>query len=179
MKTNKDIYKELSKKYTDEELVDGFVFNEVLEDREQREAEEEFRKLRAERLKKMTSHEILVSNVLQMKYLLQAYFKADNYDSTYSFSNQLRNYISITKRSNKEIAGNLDIHPTKLSRILNGKENPNIELMYRLGRHSDGELPAYYWWRLYSQELENKIKKDLEKKMEESRKVKDHLDIRA
>ena len=70
-------------------------------------------------------------------------------------------------------------HPTKLSRILNEKENPNIELMYRLGKHSDGELPVHYWWRLFSRQLENKIKTDLEKKLDEASKVKGHLDIRA
>lgn len=179
MKTNKEIYKELSKKYSDEELIEGYLLNEVLDDKEQKEAEEEFRRLRVQRLKEMSSQEILISEILQMKYLLEAYFKSNKYNSSYSFSNQLRNYIEITKKSNKEIAENLDIHPTKLSRILNGRENPNIELMYRLGIHSDGEIPAHYWWRLYSIQFENKLRTDMEKKLDEEKKVKGQLDIRA
>ena len=179
MKTNKEIYQELSKKYSDEELVEGFVFNETLDDKEQKEAEAEFRRLRAERLKNMTPQEILVSKILQMKYLLRDYFKSDKYDPNYSFANQLKRYIEITEKSNKEIAENLDIHPTKLSRILNEKENPNIELMYRLGIHSDGEIPTHYWWRIYSRQYENKIKKDMEKKISEAEKVKGQLNIRA
>ena len=178
-KKNKDIYNKLREKYTDEEIADGILFSEPLEEKEQKEVEEEFRILRAERLKNMSQKEVLVGKILQMKYLLKSYFKAEKYNPTNSFSNQLRTYIKITNRSNKEIAENLDIHPTKLSRILNEKENPNIELMYRLEKHSDGELPAYYWWKLYSIQLEHKIKTDLEKKLAEGRKVKNHLNIRA
>ena len=179
MKKNKEIYKELSKKYSDEELVEGFVFNETLGDKEQKEAEAEFRRLRAERLKNMSSQEILVSKILQMKYLLRAYFKSDKYDPNFSFANQLKRYIEITNKNNKEIAENLDIHPTKLSRILNEKENPNIELMYRLEVHSDGEIPSHYWWRIYSRQYENKIKKDMEKKIDEAKKVTGQLNVRA
>ena len=51
--------------------------------------------------------------------------------------------------------------------------------MYRLEKHSDGELPAHYWWRLYSRELENQIRTDLDKKMKEGDKVSDYLEIRA
>jgi len=114
-----------------------------------------------------------------MKFLLQSYFKSGAYKSTFSFANQLRRYIEITRKNNKEIAENLDIHPTKLSRILNEKENPNKELMYRLGVHSDGEIPAHYWWRLYSIQFEHQLRTDMEKKLNEEKKVKGQLDIRA
>lgn len=179
MKTSNQIYEELSKKYTDEEIVDGFVFNETLSPSEQKEVDEEFLKIRLERMKNMSPHDLLVSNLIQMKILIQQYLKENEYAESFSFSNQLRRYIKITQRSNKEIANNLDVHPTKLSRIVNGKENPNVELMYRLEKHSDGELPAHYWWRLYSKELENNIKNDLQMKLEEAAKVKDTLRISA
>lgn len=179
MKTSKEIYEELRKKYTDEEIVDGFVFNETLSPSEQKEVEEEFLKLRLARLKQMSPHDLLVSNLIQMKILIQQYLKNNIYNETFSFSNQLRKYIKVTQRSNKEIAKNLAVHPTKLSRIINGKEHPNVELMYRLEKHSDGELPAHYWWRLYAKELEDNIKTDLQMKLEEAAKVKNTLQIRA
>ena len=133
-----------------------------MEPEEQKKADAEFLRIRLERLKNMSVQEILVSRILQMKFLMKAYFREEKFDPNFSFANQLKAYINITNRSNKEIAENLDIHPTKLSRVLNGKENPNIELMYRLGKHSDEEIPAYYWWRLFARQLENKIKTDLE-----------------
>lgn len=177
MKTNKEIFEELSRQYTEEELVESILFNEEVDPGEQKEAEEEFRKLRLERLKQASPQEKLLSKLLQMKYLMQAYFRIEKYDSTFNFSNQLKQYINISDRSNKEIAGHLNVHPTKLSRLLNGKENPNIEFMYRLEKHSGGELPAHYWWRLFSRQFEHEIKMDLETKLHEAEKVKQSLQL--
>lgn len=179
MKTSDDIYKELKKKYTDEEIAEGFVFNETLPPAEQAAVDEAFLKIRLERLKNMSDQERLIANLLQFKYLTKRYLEQDEYDEAYSFANQLRKYIKVTNRNNKEIASDLDIHPTKLSRILNDRENPNIELMYRLEKHSSNEIPTYYWWRLYSRELEHRIRTDLQKKMDEASKVKNPLEVRA
>lgn len=173
------IYRELREKYTDEEIVDSVLFNEVLSAKEQKEVDEEFRRIRFERLNNMTTKDRLIGDVMQMRILIKKYFHQESYDEQYSFSNQLKRYIKLTNRNNKEIAENLDIHPTKLSRIINGRDNPNIELMYRLEKHSDGELPAHYWWRLYSKELEYQIRTDLEKKLNEASKVTDYLELRA
>ena len=43
MKKSNKIYEELSKKYTDEEIVEGFVFNESLSASEQKEVDEELK----------------------------------------------------------------------------------------------------------------------------------------
>jgi len=179
MKKSEKIYQELRKKYTDEEIVESFVFNETLTPEEEKEVREEFRKLRLEQLKNMSEADILFGQLMKMKLQLQDYFKQQKYDAQFSFPNQLKRYISLTKRSNKEIAGNLGVHPTTLSRIVNGKENPNVELMYRLEEHSNGEIPAHYWWRLYSRQLEHEIRTDLEKKMKEADKVNNPLHLRA
>lgn len=178
MKNNTEkIYKKLSEQYTDEEIVESVLFNETLDAKEQKKVDEEFRKIRLERLKNMSPKDILIGKMMQMKSLIKRYFQQNSYDDKYSFPNQLKHYIKLTTRNNKEIATNLGIHPTKLSRIINGKENPNIELMYRLEKHSDGELPAHYWWRLYSRELEHQIRTDLERKLEEGSKVTGWLEI--
>ena len=52
-KSNKEKYEELSKKYTDKELVEGYLINEPLEVDEQKRVDEEFRQIRLERLKSM------------------------------------------------------------------------------------------------------------------------------
>jgi len=173
------VYRKLREKYTDEEIVDSVLFNEDLSAKEQREVDEEFRKIRLERLSSMTAKDKLIGDMMQMKILIKKYFRQELYDEQYSFANQLKRYIKLTNRSNKEIAENLDIHPTKLSRIINGRDNPNIELMYRLEKHSDGQLPAHYWWRLHARELEYQIRTDLEKKLNEASKVTDYLEIRG
>lgn len=173
------IYEELRKQYTDEEIVDSVLFNETLSADEQRKVDEDFRRIRLERLNSMTAKDKMIGDMMQMKILLKKYFRQEEYNEQYSFANQLKRYIKLTNRNNKEIAANLDIHPTKLSRIINGRDNPNIELMYRLEKHSDGELPAHYWWRIHSKELEYKIQTDLEKKLDEASKVTGYLEVRA
>lgn len=179
MRKQKDIYKELSKTYTDEEIVEGFVFNVQLPKEEQKAAHAEFLKLRLERLKNRTPQQILSSRLMRMKILMQDYFKTSAYDSSFAFSKQLAAYIELTGQNKKDFAADLDIHPTKLSRMLNDSENPNVELMYRLEKHSNEELPAFYWWRLHSRKLEHLIKTDLEKRLEEGGKVKNVLPLRA
>ena len=57
MKTHKEIYEELSKKLSPEELVESAYVSEKLSPEEH----EEFRKLRLERLKSMSPQEVLVS----------------------------------------------------------------------------------------------------------------------
>lgn len=179
MKESDKIYKKLSKKYTDEEIVEGFVFNETLSPAEQQQVNEDFRKIRLEHLQNRTEHDKLVSNLLQLKYQIKMYLEEHNYKEEFSFSNQLRKYIEVTQRNNKEVANDLSIHATKLSRILHGRENPNVELMYRLEKHSSEEIPAHYWWRIYSRELEHTIRTDLRKKIDEASKVKNPLEVRA
>lgn len=179
MKKSEDVYKELSKSYTDEEIVDSFVFSVELSKKEQAEANEEFLKLRFERLNSMSNEERVNMNLFAQKLKIRKYFDQSKYQEDFSFSNQLRKYIEITGRKNEVIAKNLGIHKTKLSRIINERDNPNIDLMYRLEEHSGGELPAFYWWRLYARGLEHKIRTDYNKKKEQAGKVENPIKERA
>ena len=179
MKKSEEVYKDLKRNYSDEELADSFIFSVELPKEEQKEAREEFLKLRFERLKTMSEEELISSDLFAFKLRLKRYFEKGKYDDAFSFSNQLKAYIKITRRSNADVAGNLGIHKTKLSRLINDRESPNIDLMYRLEVHSSKEIPAFYWWKLYSKELEFKIKTDYEKMKEAGEKVENPLKLSA
>ena len=180
MKTSEEVYKELRKKYTDEEIAESFVFNDdSLSPEENEAAEREFRELRLKQIQSLTEEQKLFGKLMQMKYSMLDYFDSDKFDPVFSFASQLKKYSIIINRSNKSFAADIDLHYTKLSRIINGKDNPSIELMYRLEEHSKGELPAHYWWRIYSKELEHKIITDLEKRVQEAKKVSNSINIRA
>lgn len=174
-KVKESTYEQLRKQLSDEEIAESFVFRSTMTDEERRQADEEFRKLRLERLKEMSDEQILQSELMRMRLLMTDYFRQSQYIESFSFSNQLKRYIELIKKSQKAFAADLDIHKTKLSRILNNKENPNIELMYRLEHHSNNMLPATYWYRLYSRRLEEDIKKDKQKRSEEYKRVKNKL----
>ncbi len=179
MKKSEEVYNDLKKSYTDKELADSFIFSVKLPKEEQKEIREEFLRLRFERLKSMSEEELVSSDLFAFKLRLKGYFEKNKYDDAFSFSNQLKAYVKITRRSNADVASNLGIHKTKLSRLINKRESPNIDLMYRLEVHSSKEIPAFYWWRLYSRELEFKIKTDYEKMKEEADKVENPLKLSA
>lgn len=173
------IYKELRKQFSDEEIVERYVIPEDLSDQEKKEIEEEFRKLRLKSLKERTEEQRLLSELMRMKLLMKDYFERCGFEEELSFSNQLEQYIKILGRSKKDFAGEIDLHPTKLSRLLSGRENPNVELVYRLENHCGNVIPAIYWWRLHSRKLEEEIKTDEKKRKIESKKVKNNLKFRA
>ena len=174
-KTKEPTYEDLRKEFSDEEMVENFVFRSTMTAEERNQADEEFRKFRFERLKEMSDEQILQSELMRMKLLMKDYFNQSEFMASYSFSSQLKQYIGLLKKTRTDFAADLDIHKTKLSRILNDKESPNLELMYRLEHHSSNMIPATYWYRLHSRELEEDIKLDTEKRAVEYKRVKNQL----
>lgn len=177
-KRKEPTYEDLSKKLSDEEIAESFVFRSAMTGEERNQADEEFRRLRFERLKEMSDDQILQGELVRMRLLMKDYFKQPEYMESYSFPNQLKKYIGLLKKTRADFAADLDIHKTKLSRILNNKENPNIELMYRLEHHSGNMIPATYWYKLHSRKLEEDIRMDEIKRAEEYKRVKNRLEFR-
>lgn len=178
-KPKEPTYEDLRKELSDEEIVESYVFRSTMTADERKQADEEFRKLRFESLTNMSDEQILQSELMRMKLLMKDYFQQSAFIASYSFSSQLKKYIDLLKKNRSDFAADLDIHKTKLSRILNDKENPNLELMYRLERHSGNMIPANYWYRLHSRKLEEDIKLDTQKRAEEYKRVKNELKFRA
>jgi len=174
-KTKEPTYEDLRKQLSDEEIVESYVFRSTMTPEERNQADEEFRKLRFERLKDMSDEQILQSELMRMKLLMKDYFNQSEFIASYSFSSQLKKYMGLLKKNSTDFAADLDVHKTKLSRILNDKESPNMELMYRLEHHSSNMIPANYWYRLHSRKLEEDIKMDTEKRAVEYKRVKNRL----
>jgi len=136
MKKYERIYKQLRKKYSDEEIADSMLIPEDLTDEEQIIADEELKAFRFKLLKERTEDQRIYSDLLRFKYLMEDYIKEDEFHPDHSFGKYLEEYIRILDRTKKSISEDLDIHYTTLSRIINDREDPNIELMYRLEKHS-------------------------------------------
>ncbi|MEL6589067.1 MAG: hypothetical protein AAFQ68_03245, partial [Bacteroidota bacterium] len=92
-----------------------------------------------------------------------------------TFGKYLAEYIRIIKKSRREIAEDLAIHYTKLSRIINDKEEPNVELSYRLEKHSGKLIRAITWWKLMIKKQEFIISQDETTRTKEQDKVKNYL----
>lgn len=150
-----------------------------MDEQEKEAIEAEFRALRLQALKETTEEQRLLSALMRMKLLIKDYLERSDFEKEFSFAQQLEQYIKLVDRSQKDFAAEIDLHPTKLSRILNGRDKPNNELVYRLEKHCGNVIPAIYWWKLYVKQLENEIKTDEQLRSIEWRKVRNNLQFRA
>lgn len=154
------IYQKLKEQYTDEEIADSMLIPADLSDEEKEEGNKELRAFRLKLLSDMTEEQRLYSDLLRFRYLLEEYIENRDYDENMDFGVQLEEYIRILKRTKKRMSEDIDVHYTRLSRVINNRETPNIEFIYRLEEHSGGLVPALVWWRLLIKKQEFEISKD-------------------
>jgi len=179
MKRFEKIYKQLRKKYTDEEIAESMLIPQDLTPEEKKKADEELLAFRFKMLKEQTEDKRIYSDLLRFKYLMEDYIKEKIFDEDKTFGKHLEEYVRILKRTKKRLSEDLDIHYTRLSRIINDREEPNIELMYRLEKHSANLIPALYWWKLVTKKQEHIIKEDKKTRKKEASKVKNAIKFRA
>ena len=179
MKKFEKIYKELRQKYTDEEIAESMLIPQDLTAEETQNANEELLAFRLKLLNEQTEEQRLYSDLLRFKYLMEDYIKSHPFHESKTFGKHLEEYVHILKRTKKRLSEDLAIHYTRLSRIINDKEEPNIELIYRLEKHSANLIPALYWWKLVTKKQEYFIKQDTQTRQKEGAKVTNGLTVRA
>lgn len=166
------IYKELKRQYSDEEIADFAMIPEQLSEEEAKKAREDFVKFRMQKLKEMSDQDRLLSNLLSIKYQIKSYVDSKEYESSKNFGHFLIRYIELGDRNQKEFAEDINIHPSRLNRILKGKERIGKKLAYRLEQHSGEIIPAIFWWKLMQKEVEEEILSEKEARELEKRNVK-------
>ena len=166
------IYQKLREQYTDEEIADSMMIPADLSEEEKEKGANELRAFRLKVLSEMTEDQRLYSDLLRFRYLLEDYIENRNYDENMNFGVQLEEYVRILKRTKKRMSEEIDVHYTRLSRIINNRETPNIEFIYRLEEHSGGLVPALTWWKLLVKKQEFEISRDKTTRKIEAAKVK-------
>ena len=179
MKKYEKIYKELRKKYSDEEIADSMLIPQDLSESEQKKADEELRAFRFKLLREQTEEQRIFSDLMRFKFLMEDYIENADYSEEKNFGKHIEEYLRILNRTKKKLSEDLGIHYTRLSRIINSKEEPNIELIYRLEKHSGELIPALLWWKLAMKKQEYHIKKDKQTRKKEASKVKNAIKFRA
>lgn len=170
-----EIYLKLKEKYSDEEIVDSMLIPADLSEDEKKELAGEMRFIRMQKLRESTEEDRILSDVMRLRFQIEDYLKRDIFSFEKTFGKFLEEYIRILKKSKREIAEDLSIHYTKLSRIINDREEPNIELSYRLEKHSGNLIKAELWWRLMIKKQAFIISKDEETRKAEHQKVRNYL----
>ncbi len=169
------IYKKLKKQYSDKEIVDSMLIPQDLTEKEKKELAKEMKEIRMQKLRETTQEEIILSDVMRLRFQIENYIKKGPFSFDKTFGKYLEEYLRIIKKSRREISEDLSVHYTKLSRIINDKEEPNIELSYRLEKHSGGLINAELWWKLMIKKHEFIISRDEETRIKEHKKVKNPL----
>lgn len=175
MNNYEEVYNKLRETYSDAEIAEGYMIPETLTDEEAQVEAEAFRKMRFEMLSKRTDEQRMLSEVTRLRIKINEYLKEGVFLESKSFGNILDEYIRILNRSRKVFAEEIDLHYTKLSRIINGKEVPSISLIYRLEQHTAELIPAIYWWKLLTRQQEQAIQADKEQRKIEQKRVKNKL----
>lgn len=174
MKYNK-IYQKLSKEYSDEEIVDSMLIPEDLTSSEKKELAAEMKEIRMKKLREMTDEDRILSDVMRLRFQIENYLNQDNFALDKTFGKYLEEYIRIVKKTRTIIAADLAIHYTKMSRIINDKEEANIEFCYRLEKHSGNLIKAELWWKLIVKKQVFLISQDNETRKAEQGKVKNPI----
>lgn len=172
MKESKKIYQKLKAKYTDEELVDAVMVPETLSSEEEKLINAEFAKLRMQKLSELSERERLLSRLLGLKYQIKRYLKNGDFKEEKSFGNVVKSYLKTIEKKQKELAEDIGIHPSRLNRIVKGKEKIGKPIAYRLERHSGEIIPAIYWWKLMQLEVEQELLTESKEKEQEQKLVK-------
>jgi len=170
-----EIYQKLKKQYTDEEIVDAMLIPADLTGEEAATLSAEMKEIRFQKLREMTEEDRILSDIMRLRFNIENYLRGDGFSFEKTFGKYLEEYIRILKKSRKDISEDLSVHYTKLSRIVNDKEEPNIELTYRLDKHSGSLIKAKLWWKLIIKKQEFILLKDKETRQKEEAKVKNYL----
>lgn len=167
MKSNQELYQELRKEHTAEELADSVFVTAEASKEEKEKSRKEFARLRMEKRANKTDEEKMLASLLQIKYQIKSYISHSKYDEEKSIGKMLKMYLKAVGRTQKKFAEEVNIHPSQLNRVIKGKEPISKSLAYRLELHSGETIPAIYWWKLMQKEVERDIMTaDKEREME-------------
>ena len=145
-------FKDIEKEYTPREIAEGLVFPGTKDPKERKAVLSEFRKFREKVKSAQTEKDKTISQLLQLKFLIEDYLNTDTFNEDFYFGYFLKEYIHRLEKKNKEFAEEIDIDPTELSQVINKHRKPTEKLVFRLEIHSNKNFPATMWFRLLEKE---------------------------
>jgi hypothetical protein len=161
---------------TPEELVEAAIFPSDLNPEETKAMALEMRELRMSRLAGLTEEEKTYANLVRLRIQMERYLLDEaNLEIEKSFGFFLKIYQTLTGRNQRALALDLGVHHTKLNRLLNDHDFPNLAFIYRLEKHSGKMIPALLWWKTANKKTEFLIHSDKITKIKEGEKVSNGL----
>jgi len=150
--------KTIEKEYTPEEIEETIVFPGPKDPKKREALLEEFRKYRKKVSDKQSEKTKLISELLQLKFLIEDHIKSDIFNKDYYFGYFLKEYITRLEKKNNQFADEIDVKPTELSQVINQRRKPTEKLIFRLEIHSNKNFPALMWFRLLEKDRAYELK---------------------
>jgi plasmid maintenance system antidote protein VapI len=159
------------RKQRKEELAEALVFPVTLTPTQKKEAARQLAAARVKSQQEMSEKDRLVLQLHQLKFQLEEYIEAKQYDPEKHFGYFLRQYIVIVNIKRRAFAKNISIDETMLSQFINKHRTPPDYIWIRLELHSGNLIPATYWFRLTEKEKEYQLQTDKKLRQREKKFV--------
>lgn len=170
-------YKEIAKKYKPEEIAESFVFPNDLNKDQREQSLDGFRSWRKKNEANRTIESKLITQLLQLRFVMEDYIREIGYKKDYDFSYFLKEYINRLEKKNKDFAKEIDVDPTELSQIIHKHRPPNEKFIIRLEIHSNKNFPAIIWFKLIEKERAFELLNNSHLRASESKHVKSKLNF--
>ncbi|HWK05823.1 MAG TPA: hypothetical protein VNS58_19415 [Puia sp.] len=169
--------KKIEKEYTPEEIAESFVFPGPQAPKDREALLEAFRKHRKKVSDKQSERTKLISQLLQLKFLIEDYIKTDKFNKDYSFGYFLKEYITRLEKKNNQFAAEINVDPAELSQVINKHRRPTEKLIFRLEIHSNRNFPALMWFKVLEKDRAYELKHNREIIDSEKKNVKEKLEF--
>ena len=170
-------FKSIQKEYTSEEIAESFVFPGPKGPKEREALLEAFRQHRKKASDKQSARTKLISQLLQLKFLIEDYIKSEKLNKNYSFGFFLKEYIHRLEKKNNQFADEISVDPAELSQVINKRRQPTEKLIFRLEIHSNKNFPALMWFKILEKDRAYELKHHKEIIDGEKKNVKQKLDF--
>ena len=113
---------------------------------------------RLERMKNVSTDQIIRAKLLQLKFKMEEYIQKPVYKKHNFFTEFLTSYIDTVYSKRSNFASDIDITPVRLSQVLNSHREPKDEFMLRLMIHSEKtyknvcQFHKKTWYQVYYHE---------------------------
>jgi plasmid maintenance system antidote protein VapI len=160
-------YKKLSKKYTPEELAEGFVFPVKLTAKQKKEAAEHLAAARKKNQAEMSDETKFGLRAFHLKFNIEDYLESKEFNPELTFGSFLKKYVELFEKKRKDFAEEISIDETMLSQLINNHRLPPDYIAIRLEIHSNNIIPAAYWIRVVEKQRIHEITTDKELRKKE------------
>ena len=113
---------------------------------------------RLDRMKNLSSDQIIRAKLLQLKLKMEDFIKRPVYDEHNYFSEFLKTYVDTIYSKRISFANDIDIKPVTLSQVINNHREPKEEFILKLMIHSEKvfknicEFQKKTWFQVYFHE---------------------------